>query len=54
MNWTWLTKIFQVKLSFLGWKANKEIVIGKPEADYKLLEGSIAVLTIGIRLTVRV
>uniref|UniRef100_A0A6H1ZPZ1 Uncharacterized protein n=1 Tax=viral metagenome TaxID=1070528 RepID=A0A6H1ZPZ1_9ZZZZ len=49
-----LGSIFQVKISFLGWKGNAQVVWGKPTATLKLIEVSVALFTVGVRITVRV
>ena len=49
-----LSQLVQVKISFIGFNNNAQITLGKAVANYKLLEVSVALLTLGIRVTVRV
>ena len=49
-----LGKVFQLKVSFIGVKKTGQRVYGNPQADLKLAELGIAVLSFGVRLTLRV
>ena len=49
-----LGKIFQLKVSGIGFKGTIARQYGNPNASFKLLEISIALLTFGLRVTVRI
>ena len=49
-----VNQLIQVKISFIGWKGNASVVWGRATAKYKLIEVSVALLTFGVRVTVRV
>ena len=50
-----LAQLVQIKVSFIGFNKNAIVVLGKQTGtQYKVAEISAAVLTFGIRLTVRV
>ncbi|KKM87591.1 hypothetical protein LCGC14_1267280 [marine sediment metagenome] len=48
-----LGKIFQVKVSFIGMNKNAVRTYGNPNASFKLIEISVALLTFGVRITVK-
>lgn len=48
-----LAGLLQVKISFIGWKRGQVLTYGKSEATKKLVEISLALLTFGIRITLR-
>ena len=43
----------QVRISFIGFNKNTQWIWGRTDASHKLAEVSVAVLTFGVRLTVR-
>lgn len=47
-------RVVQARVSFIGFNKNAVLTLGKPDAKYKVAEVSVAVLTFGIRITVRV
>ncbi len=50
-----VAKSVQLKISFIGFNKNAVIVLGKKTGTkYKIAEVGVAVLTFGIRITVRV
>ena len=49
-----LGSIFQVKISFIGFNKNAKVVYGKAQTTWKLIEISVALLSFGVRVTVRV
>ena len=49
-----LGKVFQLKVSVIGVKKTNSRAYGNPQADLKLAELGIAVLSFGVRLTLRV
>ena len=57
MNWAAVLGIFgrflQLRISFIGWRGNASRVLGKAGAKTKLLELSVALLSFGVRLTLR-
>ena len=50
---TFLAGLLQVKISFIGWKNGTVLTFGKSVATKKLIEISLALLTFGIRITLR-
>jgi hypothetical protein len=59
MNWLTfipklLGKIFQVKISFIGFNGNAQVVMGNANATHKLFEFSVALITLGLRLAIRI
>ncbi len=57
MNWAAvlgiLGRFLQLKISFIGWRGNASRVLGKAGAKTKLLELSVALLSFGVRVTLR-
>jgi len=49
-----LTQIVQLKVSVIGTGKQAEHIFGKWRADTKIAEISVALLTVGIRVTLRV
>ncbi len=47
-------KIFQLKVSFIGLNGLSVWAWGTPYANFKLAEVSVALLSFGVRITVRV
>ena len=47
-------RFVQAKVSFIGFNKNAAFTLGKPDATYKVAEVSVALLTFGIRATIRV
>ena len=49
-----LGKLFQLKVSIIGVKKAGARTYGNPKATFKLVEISIAILSFGIRITIRI
>ena len=49
-----LSNLAQLKVSFLGFNKNASRTLGKPTVSIKIAEVSVAILSFGIRVTLRI